>query len=360
MDLFRLSIVGSPPILGRGDFINNLTSKLWVERYSDLGEFSIEAPLATGLKTFLPLGTLISQVDSKELMIVENHNINDQKEENPIITVSGRSFPGYLDNRIIGSDMARASSTLAPYILSSALSWNQIKTLIDDHIHFTGADDKVEWIQADESVSAIGGEETIDRTIKPGGLWQEVKKLLAVDDLGIKTVRNSEAVSTIEIYRGVDRSNSVMFSWNNGDLESAEYLFSQQTEKNAALVVGTYIWLVVDDVEEGYERRFMLVDAADADSFIGEVPTGAGLIYTLAVLAQRGREALRNQSQTSITQADISPTTRYQYRRDFNVGDLVTIDGNFNELAVMRITEYAEVEDENGYVGHPTLEFPLP
>jgi hypothetical protein len=104
----------------------------------------------------------------------------------------------------------------------------------------------------------------------------------------------------------------------------------------------------------------MLVDATDVDGFIGEVPTGAGLIYTLAVLAERGRKALRNQNTITIAQADIAETTRYQYRVDFNVGDLVTVDGNFDQMAKMRVVEYAEVEDENGYSGHPTLALPLP
>jgi hypothetical protein len=49
----------------------------------------------------------------------------------------------------------------------------------------------------------------------------------------------------------------------------------------------------------------------------------------------------------------------YQYRRDYNIGDLVSIDGNFGQTAVMRVIEYAEIEDENGNSGHPTLALPL-
>jgi hypothetical protein len=40
------------------------------------------------------------------------------------------------------------------------------------------------------------------------------------------------------------------------------------------------------------------------------------------------------------------------------LGDLVIVDANFNESQVMRVVEFAEVEDENGTSGHPTLAIP--
>jgi hypothetical protein len=76
-------------------------------------------------------------------------------------------------------------------------------------------------------------------------------------------------------------------------------------------------------------------------------------------MSARGRAAIKGQSNITITQADVSNTTMYQYRRDYNIGDLVSIDGNFGQTAVMRVIEYAEIEDENGNSGHPTLALPL-
>jgi hypothetical protein len=72
----------------------------------------------------------------------------------------------------------------------------------------------------------------------------------------------------------------------------------------------------------------------------------------------RGRQALAKQNRVTISRADISKLTNYQYRRDFNVGDLVSLDGNFGQIATMRVVEYVEIEDENGESGHPTLAIP--
>jgi hypothetical protein len=64
------------------------------------------------------------------------------------------------------------------------------------------------------------------------------------------------------------------------------------------------------------------------------------------------------QNRITITRADASDITRYEYRKDYNVGDLVSLDGNFGQIAVMRVMEYVEIEDENGESGHPTLALP--
>jgi hypothetical protein len=73
----------------------------------------------------------------------------------------------------------------------------------------------------------------------------------------------------------------------------------------------------------------------------------------------RGRIAIDNQNRVTIVKSDISSVTPYQYRTDYNVGDLVTLDGNFGVSAVMRVIEYVEIEDESGESGHPTLSVPL-
>lgn len=67
---------------------------------------------------------------------------------------------------------------------------------------------------------------------------------------------------------------------------------------------------------------------------------------------------MKAQSKVTINSSDVSDNSNYRYRRDYNIGDLVTLDGNFGQKAVMRVSEYAEVEDENGESGHPTLSIP--
>lgn len=366
MELFKFNVVTDPTILEQGESIKRFDRVMWVERYSEPGEFEIEAPLSSGLRDFLPLGTLISHADTMEVMIVENQTVGEKTKENPTLTISGRSFDSFLENRIVGMDLARASGVIAEYILASNYTWDQIVSLINDHIQTpTNADDAVTNVYAATSISATSVSEA--RTIDRGTLYDRVHELLAIDDLGIKTVRRSpyssdfggtNTATILLIHAGEDHTHDVIFSWTGGDLDAIEYLFSNKALKNAALVVSKYYYIPVDGTETKYNRRTMIVDASDLDESLTAPAAGLDLIGQVAKMQVRGRAALAAQNTLSISQADIAKMSKYQYRKDYNIGDLVTLESDYRQTVVVRITEYAEIEDENGESGHPTLSFP--
>ena len=363
MDLFKFTPVSYETMLEHGDAINKLTSVMWTERYREPGEFQLKAQLSTGLREFLPLGTLISHKDTYEVMIVENHEITEEKQEDPTLIVTGRSFEAFLENRVVGVNQARASSTLAEYILLQDYTWNQATKLINDHIYNTQTpNDALYNVQAVNMVPISAG--TIEeRTIDRGNVLDKLDEILAIDDIGVRTIRRnyfglvgSNTWTRIEIFRGTDLSNKVIFSWKSGDLDSAEYLFSDKPTKNAALILGRYVYAVVDNpAYTKYDRRFMMVDGSDLDGNLSAPPTGAALTTILNKMRTRGRQALGRQNRINLSRTDVSDTTQYVFRKDYNIGDIVSLDGNFGQITKMRVVEYVEIEDENGTSGHPTL-----
>jgi len=365
MELFKFNYVTDPTVLEQGETINGAKRIMWVERYSEPGEFEIEAPLSSGLRDFLPLGTLISHLDTMEVMIVENQSIGEKTKEDPTITITGRSFESYLENRIVGIDLARTSGLIAEYVIDADFTWNQIVNLINEHIRDTiNADDALVNVYA---VAAIDGTSVSEsRIIDRGTVHERVHELLKIDDLGIKTIRRSPfsefGGSTLDtillIYVGEDHTNDVIFSWTGGDLDSIEYLFSNKALKNSALVVSKYLYIPVDGTETKYNRRTMIVDASDIDGHLNELPAGGDLLAQIAKMQVRGRQALASQSGVSISQSDISKISKYQYRKDYNIGDLVTLQSDYRNSVTVRVTEYAEIEDKNGESGHPTLSVP--
>lgn len=367
MKLFKFNPVTSPTILEQGEPINNATSIMWVERYRDPGEFKIEAPLSSGLREFIPEGTLISHIDTYEVMVVENHQIEEPKREDPKLTITGRTFDSYLENRIVGVNLVRSSSTISEYVLDVDFTWNQLVQLINDHIltgHLVSSNDELDNVYA--STILTGTSISEERTINRGPVIDAVQEILAIDDLGIRTIRRvpwavppgSSSSTVFDIFIGEDKTDQVVFSWKSGELESAAYLFSNKKLKNCALVLGRYVYRMVDTAAHKYDRRMMIVPADDLDGNLSAAPTGGALTTLLNKMDVRGRQALAKQSKITISQTDISDVTRYQYRRDYNVGDLVSLDGNFGQTTVMRVVEFAEIEDENGVSGHPTLSIP--
>ncbi len=41
--------------------------------------------------------------------------------------------------------------------------------------------------------------------------------------------------------------------------------------------------------------------------------------------------------------------------KTYDVGDIITVDGEYNATTTMRISEYVEIEDETGDSGYPTF-----
>ena len=365
MELFKCNSPLGQSYLTDGEAINGQTSTMWVERYQDPGEFKIEAPLSSGLRSFLPLGAVISHVDTLDAMIVEDHQIADTVDSDPTIFITGRSFESFLDHRMVGAnqDWLTHEGLTLEYEMAEDETAGQAVTLINDHIK-TGVvinpDDELENVVAVSDVSRPLTSEP--RSLKKGSVLERLIEILAIDDLGIRTVRrNSFGVSgfstttALIVVQGLDLSNQIVFSWNAGDIDSAEYLWSDKKSKNAALVVGRYCEVAVLHSQIGFARRWMYVDASDLDSHLPEAPVDPALATILNKMRIRGRQTLRRQNEINITSTDISSNTQYRYRKDYNVGDIVSVEGNYGVIEPRRVTEYVEIEDENGASGHPTL-----
>jgi hypothetical protein len=148
----------------------------------------------------------------------------------------------------------------------------------------------------------------------------------------------------------------VVFSSITGEIESADYLWSNKKAKNAILVTGRWIETVVKDPGVGYSRRMMFLEASDIDSAYSAAPTGAARDSVIAQMQARGRAALAAQKELTLVKTDANKNaSTYKYREHFEVGDIVTVEGSFSETRPMRVAEYVEIEDETGQSGYPTL-----
>jgi hypothetical protein len=98
VDIFRLINNGST--WANGQLVHDIDTKLWVERYRSAGEFKFTGSPTTDLRAALPVGALISHTNTYDIMIVENHEIVEDKTKDPILTISGRSLASFLEQRV--------------------------------------------------------------------------------------------------------------------------------------------------------------------------------------------------------------------------------------------------------------------
>lgn len=375
MDIFRFmpySIYPEDHEFQRGKLINGIREITWVERFDQGGEFTIRGPLESGLKEQLPIDSAISHTDSYEVMLVENQEIVDDNGYLDVV-ITGRSFETILENRVTGDgglsvlDDQLSGPKIPEVLISSTISGGLV-TLMQAHILFPYVDIDTAF-QSVEPITSVVGElsDYYERTLPFGGIYSTILEMLKVKGFGIRSIRPggpwspfwgewNEHHLALDIHQGTDRSGSVIFSFNAGDVEDANYLWSNKPYKNAAIVISTWYRLLVDWGGPGTAKRFMVVDASEIDSYYPESPTGGLLDNLLMQMQTRGEQALLNQKMLSIVKAEMSRINqRYIYRKDYDLGDLVTIVGDYDVTSARRVTEYVEIQDENGSYGYPTF-----
>lgn len=364
MDIFRFRTdPATPTKLEHGEIINGLKSKLWIERYLEAGSFELVSNMSSGIRDLLPIGTFISHVDTDEVMVVETHSISEEKGSPTEIKVTGRSFETLLEQRVVGANRYFPNvGTVTDYTLAANYIWAQAMALINDHI---SEDLVIDPNDALPFVSVFGNGpagEYLVRSVSKGDVYSKLLELLQYSNLGIRSVRpNADSPwfpdTALIIHPGVDRTNTVMFSNDGGEIESADYLWSNKFLKNSALVSGKWVEVRVDSLAATkYSRRMMYVEAKDIDEQFESAPTGTDLLNVEVKMEQRGAAALAAQKNIALTKTEVTKDgTKAHFRVDFNVGDLITVHGDYNETTTRRISEYVEIEDETGSKSYPTL-----
>jgi len=364
MDIIRFNNPNDSMLMSSGSVVSDITSVMWIERYRDPGEFTIVAPTASKVQEMLPRGCYISHTETNELMIVENHEIQEDQGKSGTVTITGRSFETILESRVVGQNSGfPKSAPFTDYTLASDFVSNQVIKMLGEHILPISGQDPgmvLPYIHLDNQ--AINQRTAGERTVPRDNLHKASVDLLAIDDLGIKTIRPSywngvsTSYTTIQIHMGIDKSASVSFSYMSGEIISSDYLWSNKNYKNGAIVRGTWVEVIVTPSQQGSSRKMLYIDASDVDSSFKDLPTGADYTKVVSDLKQRGRDVLLKMNDIALTKAEIShQVTQAQYRNTYDLGDTIMVYGDYNETAKMRVIEFVESWDSNGFVGYPTL-----
>ena len=370
MDLFKFHTPTGDSqdthLIGGGEPINGLKTKEWVDRYRDAGSVTLTSRAERGIREMLPEGTLVGMRGNTSIMIIEDHQLSD--DDDAIVTTTGRSLEAFLEHRIV-----RWGLVDGEFIFDSSpqkVSWAQAFDLIHTQVISAGSgSDRLLYIELIDDVAKPVTDGTREaRKVPRGQLYPAVKSILDVDDIGWKIVRPgvwSPAYSkfdniTIVLHSGVDRRSEITMSYESGDIENAEYLWSIQNYKNVAIVYGTWRTQSISLTSSvGLKRRVLYVDGKDIDESQTSGTGWSSLVeaYMSAASRSRGKEELA--ARKKIALASVTPSQKARthiYGRDYDIGDIITARGNYTESRPMRVTEYVYIEDENGEFGYPTLE----
>lgn len=252
------------------------------------------------------------------------------------------------------------------------------------------------------------------RTIRPQDTTaQRVSVASALATRGEITRTTITNITTLrfDIYQGYDRTElqpnntKVIFNELQGTVDNASYLFSTKEAKTACEIIsgqgGADVYRVGESGFVGINRRVMSYDGGDPeipaepekpehpkepkstasqaekdayqtdmDAYrdaldIWQPKHTAWVTEKNAIIAQfledvtdEAFRALKKQRKVTLFTGEISPFSPYKYEIDYNLGDTVTLYGNYNTATNMVVNEYTRTEDAEGDRGYPGLVLP--
>lgn len=322
--------------------IDTFKSLLWVTRYFEPGDFELYIPADNQLLDILKFGYYLTREDDDTVMLIEKIEIQTDAENGNFFIVSGRSLESILDRRIIweqtnvNAKACKATFTLLQKnVTEPSVSDRKISNFTID----TSSEDLVDSVLTQQFT---GNEllETIVNIAKQFGFGWRIKLV------------NNNFVYSCYLRDEVD----VTFSPEFDNLINSNYQCDQKPLKTIALVAGEGEGIARKTATygtgSGLARRELYVDARDISSNEGEIQAAE---YT-ELLQSRGKEKLSENVISQNFDGNIEPSTTYVYRKDYDVGNIVSIENEYGIVAKPRIVEIIESWDDNGYSVVPTFE----
>jgi len=351
-----------------GKLIEGYDTLIWTERFATTGDFVLETGNIEYFLDLLPEQTYITLRDTTVPMIVETHRIERKKNQPAKLTITGRSFESVLDRRVavmgmygpdVGEDWVittKTPSDLATHIIAE-ICIDGVCSLKDQLFQV------VEFLWDSDFLASTGPWK--DYQVSRGNLLAVAQQWLASEYAadptttpptpaypphGLRAIRPPNPSVTkmgIQIYHGLDRTGTIRFDATRNLLDDGTYLFSKVGSANVAYGIGDGIAAIMHEggVEPaGLDRRVTLIDASDAALAEEDALTA----YMSVALAEASETALFDGS----INPDLSP---YLYGRDYGLGDLVKVVGDYGLEEVSRVTEYIRSQSAAGYKAYPTL-----
>lgn len=350
--------------------VDTAKSVIWHSVYFGVGDFEIYAEASPEMVELLQAGNLVTRPDDLEVGIIEKINIANDQQDGKMITATGRFAKCILERRLI----YKLSGTVnTPTILRGNVE-TEVRRVITENAISCPFDSRRnipllalgDLAGLPHKIVDENGEAT-QKQVSYQNLLTYTDELLQEYGLGSTVILDEDAGKLrYIIYAGIDHSwdnaagnDPIVFSKEFDNLTSSSYEYDITAEKNVALIGGAgegveRFYSLVAGAQAGLQRREMWVDASSInrtykDEYDEEQPY-SDTEYS-AMLNAEGTQQLNSNQATEIFDGAIDiQNSRWQYNRDFALGDIVTTqDDDIGKYINVRLREVLEVQDENGY-----------
>ena len=337
--------------------IDYCKSVIWHSKYCGAGDFELMIPMMPAgayLLETIKEGYFFYRKDSKTVMMAQKIELKTSVESGDYLLISGASAECLIGRRIIWQQTNLSGKVC-----------DCVKRLMNENlIDPADARRRIDIIKMGQGVSV---ETTMQKQVTGDNLSDSVEEILSTYGLGYcleyKVIGKPGAMQ-FKILQGADRSvgnkqgnPAVRFSPEFDNVLASDFAEDYTALKNVALVAGegegTARRSVTVGEGSGLARRELYVDSRNTSSNDGEISDAD---YN-SMLQQEGVDAL---SQTQVTRTfagEIEPDVNYHYGTDYFIGDIITVQNEYNIGFRARIAEIVENDDSDGYAMVVVLEY---
>ena len=357
MDLYILD-----PLLRRQEVVDQYESLIWTDRWNSHGDFELDLKSTLANRGRFLIDTKLAIPDSNEVMVVEETEDITDSDGKEILKVKGRTLTAILENRVAKLSMDNLEAD--PAWVLTGTPGDVVREMFD-HIcrspYALSDFDGIPFLQSG-TIFDLGNipepSEVITVEQRPTSLYDAIRKLCRLYDLGFRLVKNGDTSELyFEVYTGNDRTtrqsvlSAVIFSASLDSVQNTSEFHSSKKAKNVAYVFSNYGSMTVyaDDVDpnvSGFDRRAIFVETR---------PDNSNMAVVNAAMEQAGKEALADARKESLFDGEVNEYAGYIYREDYGLGDLVEMRNRDGVVTYKRVTEHIFVSDQNGDRSYPTL-----
>jgi hypothetical protein len=367
-----------PYTLNRGflkqHVIDDFLSLIWTERYYGDSEVELVVPPTDEMIEQLPVGTFLSLNESAEVMILESVNIEKDK-----LKATGISLLKWLDNRFIRVSAAHEDRYW--YISGGTAGWTLwaiVYYMCCQGSPYLDGSVSIGVVNPQQLVIPGLGLKDYDKSgpnimvgVPYGPVYTAMREIATTYEVGMQITLESVSDTSYSLgfrsYKGLDRTSGqtenevvrfspIMDSFTNikelqsiAALKTLVYAFAPQNPDGLATTPG--VSALTGPQYTGFDLRALLVFSEDISTDM----VGGSAANLLNILNSRAYDAITNNRFVKAIDGEIVPENQFQYGVDYNLGDVIEVQGNSGIVQTSRVTEYIRSQDENGERAYPTV-----
>lgn len=367
------------------DVIDVFHSIIWTEKYYGDSEVELSVPLTGEMLKKLAPGIFLGVSGSREVMMLETMEIEEEK-----MKFTGISLLSWFNNRFIRvvPDHKVTSWSISggpPGWVLWAILWN----MCHRDSPYLQAGSTAMGIPNPERLIIPGLDlkdydksgDNITIPIPYGPVYDAMLNVAKTYRIGMQITLESASDTSYSLgfrsYKGVDRTSDqtantpVRFSPDMDSLANIKELqsiaalktlvYAFTTSDLTPLVAGApgvaNLTIAEGQQYTGFDLRALQVYADITNPKVSDTPPGVPLDQPklLALLNEEANVNLWANSVRAAVDGEIVPDNQYQYGRDYNLGDIIEIQGNSEVISSSRVTEYIRSQDEAGERAYPTV-----